>query len=115
MSGNRGLTAAKGLCRNKLPIWLNGIVPIRMTLVRSQMDVFHLFLSWLFTQFICASVENGLDLQTSLCCGVTNEAKNDLIGDERLTLPILGNERKQLVFDFIPFAGSRWEMTNKDL
>jgi retron-type reverse transcriptase len=106
---------AKELCRNKLPIWLNGIIPIRMTLVRSQMDVFHLFLSWLFTQFIFASVENGLDLQTSVCCGVTNEAKNDLIGDERLTLPILGNERKQLVFDFIPFAGSRWEMTNKDL
>src|SRR5205823_3996576 len=96
-----------GLCRNNFPIWLKGVVPIGMTLVPSHVDVFHLFLGWLFMQFIFARVKNSLDLQTGVCRGVPNEANNDLIRDEGFTFPILGNKSKQPVFNFIPFTCSR--------
>jgi hypothetical protein len=37
-----------------------------------------------------------------------------LVADQRLTAPVLCNEREQPVFDFVPFAGAWREMANRD-
>lgn len=45
------------------------------------------------------------------CC---DELDDSLIADQRPTSPVLGDERKKPVFNFVPFAGSGRQMADVD-
>ena len=44
-----------------------------------------------------------------------NEVDDDLMTDQRLSPPVLADEREQSVFDLVPLAGARREMADRDL
>ena len=45
-------------------------------------------------------------------CGATDQLHDYFQFSERLSAPVLGDVAKETMFDFIPFAGSRREVTN---
>ena len=54
-----------------------------------------------------ATVEVSGDGQAGLSSGGTNEVENLLIAVERFTGPVLGDLRKETMFDGVPFRSSR--------
>src|SRR5450432_2091104 len=47
-------------------------------------------------------------------CRMRNELKNNLKRDKRFGTPVDGNEGEEPVFDFVPFAGCRWIMSDRN-
>ena len=50
------------------------------------------------------------DLEPRLGLGMADETDDGFIADQRSTSPVLGNEGKHPVFNFVPFAGSGREV-----
>ena len=47
-------------------------------------------------------------------CGGGDEVDDDLVANEWLATPVLADEGEKTVFDLVPFAGSRREVTDRD-
>jgi hypothetical protein len=63
-------------------------------------------------------VDIGVDLafhgQACSRCGGSDEVDDDLMADEWLATPVLADEREKTVFDLVPLARTRREVTDRD-
>ncbi len=61
-----------------------------------------------------AGIKGGLDLQSFGRGGVGDEIDNAVMAYERTTPPILGNVAEHAMFNLVPLAGPRREVTDMD-
>ena len=71
-----------------------------------QTQRLELFGCWLGAGRIVATVEVSGDGQAGLSSGGTKEVENLRIAVERFTGPVLGDLRKETMFDGVPFRSS---------
>ena len=57
----------------------------------------------------------AIDLESGVCRGRADQVDNGGEPPQRLAAPVLADERKQAVFDAVPFAGAGGQMANHDL
>ena len=57
-------------------------------------------------------IERCLDLQSFSSPGIADQIDDNLTADEGTPSPVGGDVAEHAVFDFVPLAGSRREMTN---
>jgi len=62
----------------------------------------HLLVGNLDPRWIGIRVQGTLDLQTGFRSGGGDQINDDLVADQRFASPVLTDEGKQTVFDFIP-------------
>ena len=75
-----------------------------MEFIKFQINSGHLFYRRLNVFGILVAVENTMRLHSCIrFCG-RNEIKNGRMSEQRLIAPILGDERKKTILDFIPFT-----------
>lgn len=55
-------------------------------------------------------VEAALYREPGRGFGCGDQLNDDLVSDEGLPAPILGDKGKQTVLDLVPFAGTGWQM-----
>jgi hypothetical protein len=75
-------------------------------LVRSDAKSLKLFDGGFSAGWIVATVKVSVDRQAGLSSGGTNEVENLLIAVEGFTGPVLGDLRKETMFDGVPFRSS---------
>ena len=76
----------------------------------SQLLVGYFNLSWITVSIDCSSYG-----QSGLCGSVGDEIYYDLKAHQRTSTPVLCDEAEEAMFDFVPFAGSGWEVTDEQL
>ena len=81
-----------------------------MEIVTHDIDGGHLFFADDDAFRVGFCVEFALYFKSSFCCRGTDEIDDDAIADERFGTPVHADERKQPVFDFVPFACARWQV-----
>ena len=79
-----------------------------------ELEFGHLLVGNLDPCWIGIRVQGTLDLQTSFRGGGGDQINDDLVADQRLASPVLTDEGKQTVFDFVPLAGPWWKVTNRN-
>ena len=89
-------------------------VPLPVESLRNQIDSGHLLIRDPLTFRIGFLIEAALHRQSRLGRGGRNQLDNDLMGHQRLPAPVLSDERKQAMLDFVPFTRPRWQMTDLD-
>jgi hypothetical protein len=82
----------------------NGVVPIAMKRVSSDVDFRHIGIAHLDSRFVFSFVQGRPNLQASASCCVRNQIHDDLAADERRRAPILGDVAEHAVFDLVPLA-----------
>ena len=89
-------------------------VDIAVESVSFDLDLGHLLIGYLHSRWIHVFIEIASHGQACFrgCCG--DEVDNHLVADQRLAPPVLTNKREQSVFDLVPFARARREVTNRN-
>ncbi len=59
-------------------------------------------------------IQLGMDFETGRRGSSRNQIDNYLDAHERLASPVLGDARKETMLDFVPLAGARWEVTDRN-
>lgn len=77
-----------------------------MKVSMSNIDSTDRFITDFYTRFIRGLIKNTGNRQTGGCSGCSNQGKHQGRIPKRDTLPILGDKRKQPVFNFVPCACS---------
>ncbi len=93
---------------------LDLVVPVAMELVAADFDQCKLFVRDLDAGLIGFGIQLGMNLEACRGSGRRNEIDDCLEATERFAAPILGDVGEQPVFDLIPLAGSRREVTHHD-
>src|SRR5437763_2743682 len=91
------------------------IIPFSVELIPLKIELRYLLVRYLDALRIAAGVHFRMDLETSRGDGSGNQIDNHFDADQRLAAPVLGDARKQSVFDFVPLAGSRWKVADGNL
>jgi len=63
---------------------------------------------------IRVGVQFRVDFESGRGARSRNQTHDDLKTDQRLAAPVLGDARKEAVFDLVPFAGTRRKMADGD-
>src|ERR1700736_5313014 len=63
---------------------------------------------------ISVGVDLGMNLEAGFGGGSSDQLNDDLVADERLAAPVLGNEREEAVLDLVPLAGAGRQMADGD-
>src|SRR5271165_2102392 len=93
----------------------DGIVPFAVENVRAQLDGGKLLLAHLDSFRVLADVQLALNAQAGSRGGGSDKVDDDFMADQRLASPVLRDEGKQPMLDLVPLAGSRREVTDRDL
>ena len=56
---------------------------------------------------VAVGIELAAHLEAGLCGGCGDQLNDDLVADERLSAPVLCDEREQPMLDLVPLAGAR--------
>ena len=83
--------------------------------MRLQFDLLHLLIGNLQGNGIFPFVQFGFDLQAGLSRGTANQIHDHFMADPRAPSPVHADMRKEPMLNLIPFAGSGWKMTDRDL
>ena len=65
-------------------------------------------------QWVLGVVQGRFDPQALFGAGVGDQVNNHFVADQRAAAPVLRDVAEHAVFDFVPFAGPRREMTDMD-
>ena len=71
---------------------------------RFNLDPSELFIGDFNSGFISFSTQFRFDIQAISVCYTADKIHSNLMADKRSAAPILGDERKQTMFDLIPFG-----------
>ena len=85
-----------------------------MELISVEIELGDLLVRDLDALGVGAGIQFGMDIESGRGAGGRDQAHNDLKTNQRLATPVLGNTRKEAVFDLVPFAGARGEMADGD-
>ena len=91
------------------------VVPVAMKLVSPELEFGHLLVGNFQPRRISVGVELAFHRQAGGggCGG--NEVDYDFMTDKRLAPPVLTDEREEPMFDLVPLAGARREVTDRYL
>src|SRR5512135_298206 len=93
----------------------DGVIPLPMECVSSQVDLPHLFLRDLDPRGIDTLIKFACDLQTRLGRRRCNQIDDRLVTDQRLASPVLADEREEPMLDLVPLARPWRQVTHRDL
>ena len=93
---------------------LDFIVPIAMKLVAADLNPGKLFVRNFDAGLVDFGIQLSVNLETCFGSGRRDEVDDCLKTAQRLPTPVLRDVRKQPMFDLVPFAGARREMTHRD-
>src|SRR6266446_6659485 len=91
---------------------MDGIVPLAVKSCRDDLDARKLFVAHHDSGFVVAGVQGRLHHQPCFRGRMGDEIDDYLVTGQWSATPVLGNKAKEAVFDFVPFAGARWEVAN---
>ena len=80
-----------------------------------EIDGVYLGVGDLDALWIWVGVEFAFDGETGFGCDCRDELDDGLVADQRLSTPVLGDEREEPMLDLVPFAGAWRQMANGDL
>ncbi len=75
-----------------------------MKSVTRDVDLAHLRVGNFYPLGIAVAIQLAMDIKSRACRCRPDESHDGLMADEGLTSPVLRDERKQSVFDAVPFA-----------
>jgi len=93
---------------------LYGVVPLRMERIIFDIERFDLLVGDLFAFLVLSGVDVAGDSEARACGGCGNELDDDLVRDQGLAAPVLGDEGEHAVLDAVPFAGAGRVMGDGD-
>ena len=93
----------------------DGIIPFAMKIITCDFDSGHLLVSNFYLWRVILAVENASDFKTRLCASVRYQVHNGGVCQQRLAAPVLRDIRKQAMFNLVPFARPRRQMTNRNV
>src|SRR3982751_5499062 len=85
-----------------------------MKLVSPKPEFGHLLIGDLDSRGINVRIKFAFHYQARFRGCRSDEVDDDFMTDQRFASPVLADEGKQTMFDFVPFAGTRWEVTDRD-
>src|ERR1019366_6152554 len=77
-----------------------------MELISVEIELGDLLVRDLDALGVGAGIQFGMDIESGRGAGGRDQAHNDLKTNQRLATPVLGNTRKEAVFDLVPFVGA---------
>src|SRR6185437_2088162 len=89
----------------KLMAWRDRVIPLAVEWIVLNIDCAHLRVRDLDSLGVAILVEATLHVETGGRPGGSNKLNDDLVTDQRLTAPILGDKGEEAVLDAVPFAG----------
>src|ERR1019366_6900773 len=98
---------------DKLAAWRDRIIPLAMEWIVLDVDCAHLRVRDFDSLGIAILVEAALHIETDNGLGGSNKLDDDLVADQRLTSPILGDKGEEAVLYAVPFAGSGRMVDNR--
>ena len=95
-------------------LWGDRIVPLAMECIPLDVEGPHFAVGDFYAFRIDVGVDPALNPKAFLCCRRGDQVDDDFMAHERFAAPILADERKQAMFDFVPLARAGREMTDRD-
>lgn len=92
----------------------NGIVPLPMKRVSPDTDGSHLLIRDRDSCWISTGIQRTAHAESFLVGCSRDELKNDFVTHQRFSSPVLADEGKETMLDFVPFARSRRQVRNRD-
>ena len=78
-----------------------------MELFSPKLEFGHLLIGHFESRLVDVGIDFAFDGQSCLRGGGSDQVDDDLMTDQRLTAPVLADEREEAVFYLVPFAGPR--------
>ena len=94
--------------------WSDRIVPIAVKGIWNQVDLGHLRVADFDLVRVPLGIQLATDLQPGLGPGVGDQVDDRGVGQQGPATPVLADEREQPMFDLVPLARSRRQMTDVD-
>lgn len=91
----------------------NSAVPVAVEAVTFQVDLLHLLIRHAATSEILAAIEATRDRQPFRRSRTRNQVDDRFVVSKRFTAPVPRDEREESVLDFVPFAGARREVADR--
>src|ERR1700692_37295 len=92
--------------------WIDRVIPVAVKLVSCDADRGHLGVGNGHPVGIAAPIDLRSDTEARPPVRRGNQAHDRGETHERRAAPVHGDVRKQAMFDLVPLARARWEMTN---
>src|SRR6266566_5417916 len=92
--------------------WPDHVVPVAVEVVAVNVHGLHLLVRDSATRRVLSPVQTTDDSEAFRGGRAGDQVDDRLVVPQRLTSPVRGNEREQAVFDLVPLAGARREMTH---
>ena len=93
---------------------VNHVVPVTVEVGAFNLESAEVGVGYLDTGEVGVGVELAADLQAGCGGGVGDEIDDDLMACQRSAAPVLGDVRKEPVFNLVPLAGARREVADAD-
>src|SRR5258708_258719 len=85
-----------------------------MELFSPKLELRHLLIGDPDAPLVGIGVDLAFHSQACNCCSRGDEVNDDLMADEWLATPVHADKREKAVFDLVPLAGTRREVTDGD-
>ena len=86
--------------------WRDGVVPVALEGIALNVEGGHFGIGDLDTFRVAALVDVASDGEAGIGGGGADQLDDDVVADERLAAPVLGNIGEEAVLDAVPFAGA---------
>src|SRR5438309_6519259 len=100
--------------RRRLFSWRDGVVPIALEGIALNVEGSHFGIGDFDTFWIEALVDVASDGEAGLGGSGADQLNDDVVADERLAAPVLGDVGKEAMLDAVPFAGAGRQMGDGD-
>src|SRR5512147_295566 len=94
--------------------WSNGVVPIAVKGIGRQADLRHLCVADSNLARVPLGVQFAPDLQARRSPRIGDQVHDCGVSQQRPASPVLADEREQAMFDLVPLARSRRQVTDVD-
>jgi hypothetical protein len=91
-----------------------GVVPLAVKICWLDVEGSHLGIGDLDALLVSTGVDPAGDGEAGLGAGIGDQLDDDLMADQRLAAPILGDEGEQAVLGAVPLAGAGRQMADGD-
>ena len=91
---------------------MNGVIPVTMKCVPFQVYPLNFIIRYLPTGRVFPPIQAAGHVESFSGRRARDQIYDRLIIPKWLATPIRGNERKQPVFNLVPFAGARWKVAD---
>ncbi|GFP23685.1 hypothetical protein HKBW3S09_01150, partial [Candidatus Hakubella thermalkaliphila] len=95
-------------------IWFDGVVPLTMKGVLGKVNGPEFFVGHFDPLGVAIGIDPTLNFEPCFrrCCG--NQLDDYFMANEGFAPPVLTDERKEAMFDFVPLAGPWRKMTDRN-